>query len=76
MAQQNNSQHQPNSFTTDEYVLAYHGPLLYEARVSDLQTSTSTTRSFCAWSGGGICGMSGGADMDADAAFLAPSRTG
>jgi hypothetical protein len=27
-------QHQPNQFTTDEYVLAYHGPLLYEARVS------------------------------------------
>lgn len=23
-----------NQFTTDEYVLAYHGPLLYEARVS------------------------------------------
>lgn len=33
MAQQNNAQHQPNSFTTDEYVLAYHGPLLYEARI-------------------------------------------
>ncbi|KAL1407517.1 Esa1p-associated factor [Vanrija albida] len=25
--------HQPNQFTTDEYVLAYHGPLLYEARI-------------------------------------------
>jgi hypothetical protein len=23
-----------NQFMTDEYVLAYHGPLLYEARVS------------------------------------------
>lgn len=23
-----------NQFTADEYVLAYHGPLLYEARVS------------------------------------------
>jgi hypothetical protein len=34
MAAQNNPNHQPNQFTTDEYVLAYHGPLLYEARVS------------------------------------------
>jgi hypothetical protein len=25
---------QMNLFMTDEYVLAYHGPLLYEARVS------------------------------------------
>lgn len=25
-----------NQFMTDEYVLAYHGPLLYEARVSGL----------------------------------------
>ncbi|EJT51710.1 hypothetical protein A1Q1_07122 [Trichosporon asahii var. asahii CBS 2479] len=28
-----NPNHQPNQFTTDEYVLAYHGPLLYEARI-------------------------------------------
>jgi hypothetical protein len=31
-----------NQFTTDEYVLAYHGPLLYEARVSEIPNPTSS----------------------------------
>ena len=30
---------QMNQFMTDEYVLAYHGPLLYEARVSHRQSN-------------------------------------
>lgn len=40
------SQHQPNQFTTDEYVLAYHGPLLYEARVSCLKRADGSCTSF------------------------------
>ena len=33
---------QMNQFMTDEYVLAYHGPLLYEARVRFHPTSAGT----------------------------------
>lgn len=41
-----NPNHQPNQFTTDEYVLAYHGPLLYEARVSDTTTNLGCFSTF------------------------------
>lgn len=33
-----------NQFMTDEYVLAYHGPLLYEARVSLVLISDLSAR--------------------------------
>ena len=36
-----------NQFMTDEYVLAYHGPLLYEARVSGLVSILDPLGSFC-----------------------------
>jgi hypothetical protein len=36
-----------NQFMTDEYVLAYHGPLIYEARVSRLVSIVPPLRCFC-----------------------------
>lgn len=44
-----NANHQPNQFTTDEYVLAYHGPLLYEARVSDTTSPWCPSCFGCRW---------------------------
>jgi hypothetical protein len=35
-----------NQFMADEYVLAYHGPLLYEARVSTCPTLPDHLRCF------------------------------
>lgn len=35
-----------NQFMTDEYVLAYHGPLLYEARVSYPRSIVNLSGSF------------------------------
>jgi len=39
-----------NQFMTDEYVLAYHGPLLYEARVSHSFNIISRRLSCFGWS--------------------------
>lgn len=47
-----NPNHQPNQFTTDEYVLAYHGPLLYEARVSSAETNLAICTTISKCSGG------------------------
>lgn len=47
-----NPNHQPNQFTTDEYVLAYHGPLLYEARVSTIKTILDVITTIPKCSGG------------------------
>ena len=59
MAAQNNPNQPGNNFTTDEYVLAYHGPLLYEARVSVcFKTMPRTMRNFCARSGHAIVYLS------------------
>ena len=47
-----NPNHQPNQFTTDEYVLAYHGPLLYEARVSAIKMCLGISTTICSRSEG------------------------
>jgi hypothetical protein len=41
-----NMSEQSNQFMTDEYVLAYHGPLLYEARVSHFTITYQSSRIF------------------------------
>jgi hypothetical protein len=47
-----------NQFMTDEYVLAYHGPLLYEARVSHPISIIPT--SFCSLRGLNAVGITYG----------------